>query len=239
MIGTEAQGKSSGREPAFAGFGQAAFDFLEELATRQDREWFEAHKVVYEREVRGPMTALAADLSDELSRRGLRLRGDPLRSVFRIHRDIRFAKDKRPYKTHVGATLSRDGGKLSPGLLYIHIDPRGCFTAGGFYRPEPEVLRAIREAIASDGVGLRAVLSGLAQEGLAFEPDEDALKRPPRGFETVTEPDLRNLLCRRSFVVRRALTQEAVGLPSLIQDLATFAQAIDPLLNFGWSALDV
>lgn len=184
------------------------------------------------------MTALVAELSDEMSRRGLRLRGDPLRSVFRVHCDVRFAKDKRPYKTHIGATLTRDGAKLSPGLLYVHIDPQGCFAAGGFYRPEPEALRAIREAIGERSAAFRNVVSGLAGKGLALEPDENSLKRPPRGFEGVTDADLRDWLFRRSFIIRKALPLEAVSRTSLVGVLADLGETLDPLLDFGWSALD-
>jgi len=218
--------------PPFTGFGPGAFDFLRGLAAEQDRAWFLAHKDSYEAEIRAPMAALVAALSDALARRRIPLRGDPQRAMFRIQRDVRFSKDKRPYKTHAGATLTRDGGRLSPGLLYIHIDPEGCFAAAGFWQPEPPALAAIRTAIA----GKPAVFKrALTVHGLTLSPDEDALKRPPRGYEAVEDPLLREALRCRSLTVRQPLATTDAELPERI---AEFATAALPLLRFGWAAID-
>ena len=137
------------------------------------------------------MVSLVAAVSDALAARRIPLRGDPQRAMFRIQRDVHFSRDKRPYKTHAGATLTRDGGRLSPGLLYIHIDPEGCFTAAGFWQPEPAALDAIRRAIAGKPAQFKRALSA---QGLALSPDEDALKRPPRGHEAVEDPVLHEAL---------------------------------------------
>ena len=87
--------------PAFTGFRPAAFAFLRDLAANQSKPWFEANRAVYEREVQGPAMALAKDVAAELARRDLPLTGSAKRSTFRIHRDMRFSKDKTPYKTHI------------------------------------------------------------------------------------------------------------------------------------------
>ncbi len=221
--------------PPFTGFGPGAFDFLRGLAAEQDRAWFVAHKDSYEAEIRAPMAALVAALSDELARRRIPLRGDPQRAMFRIQRDVRFSKDKRPYKTHAGATLTRDGGRLSPGLLYIHIDPEGCFAAAGFWQPEPPALAAIRTAIAAKPAAFKRALTALAAQGLTRSEDEEALKRPPRGYEAVEDPELRDALRCRSLTVRRPLVTLDAGLPDAIAD---FAEAALPLLKFGWAAID-
>ena len=118
------------------GSAPETLQFFHELAKNNDREWFEQHKAVYENEVKQPMAALITALAEELARRGLPLTGDPKRSMFRIHRDVRFSNDKSPYKTQAGAVLSRDGTKDFQGLLYIHISPEGSFTASGFYHPD-------------------------------------------------------------------------------------------------------
>lgn len=133
----------------FAGFGPKALQFFDELALNQDRQWFQQHNAVYEAEVLQPMAALVTALAGELARRGIPLTGDPKRSLFRIHRDVRFSHDKSPYKTHGGAVLTRDGTKTCQGLLYVHISPEGSFTAAGFYHPDAGQLAALRQAIAT------------------------------------------------------------------------------------------
>lgn len=231
--------RSAGIRPPqpFAGFGPEGFAFLRDLDAEQDRDWFLAHKAVYETALLAPMAALLSALSGEFGERDVPLRADPRRSVFRINRDVRFSKDKRPYKTHVGATLTRDGEKLGPGMLYIHIEPAGCFAACGFHRPEPKALDAIRAGIAARPAAWRHALGVAEGDGLALSPDADALKRVPRGHEGVTDPDLVDALRRKSMVFRRDLTREQVGRRHLVGTIVDFAETAAPLLRFGWSAL--
>jgi uncharacterized protein (TIGR02453 family) len=223
---------------AFGGFKPPAFAFLRGLAEAQNREWFQAHKAEYQAHVYAPMAALLAELGFILHQRGLPLQSDPKRAVFRIHRDVRFSHDKRPYKTHIGAALTRSGVKMSPGLLYVHIDPEGCFAAAGFYRPEPRALAAIRDAIAEAPQAFAGVTRRLAGAGLDLSPDEEALKRTPRGFEHVTDAATLDALRRKSWIVRRKLTRAQVARPDLAAPIADFAIAAKPLLDFGWSAVD-
>ena len=89
---------------------------------------------MYEREVRFPLECLVAELSDPAH--ALPLRGDPKRAVFRVYRDVRFSKDKSPYKTHAAAYLARGGVRGDPGDLYIHIEPKKCFLGAGFFMPD-------------------------------------------------------------------------------------------------------
>lgn len=110
---------------SFLGFAAADLAFLTGLAAHNDRDWFIAHRATYDDGLKPSLAALILALNDAFEARGLPLEGDPKKSVFRIHRDTRFAKDKRPYKSHVSATLTRDGQKLSPGLVYVHIEPEG------------------------------------------------------------------------------------------------------------------
>jgi uncharacterized protein (DUF2461 family) len=109
----------------FPGFAAADLAFLTGLAAHNDRDWFTAHRAPYDDGLKPTLAALILALNAAFDARALPLAGDPKKSVFRIHRDVRFSKDKRPYKTHVSATLTRDGQKLSPGLVYVHIEPEG------------------------------------------------------------------------------------------------------------------
>src|SRR5690606_4538295 len=148
--------------PDFEGFGPAAFKFLRGLKRNNERAWFQARKDIYERELRFPMECLVASFGPHDR---LPVRGDPKRAVFRIHRDVRFSNDKRPYKTHIGAVLSRSGGRGDPGVVYIHIEPGGCFVGAGFYRPDPAFLTAWRQEMVREPEAFLAIARKLARPG--------------------------------------------------------------------------
>lgn len=222
---------------AFQGFGPGTFSFFEGLAAAQNREWFEANRPVYEQDVLQPMAALIATLSNAFAMREVPLTGDPKRSVFRIHRDVRFSKDKRPYKTHIGATLTRSGARMAPGVLYIHVAPEGCFSACGFFRPEPEHLDALRQRLVAKPELFRDVLRKMAERGLVLGEDEQALKRPPRGYESIGDADIAEWIRQKSLIVRRPLERESAFGKEIALAIADFAEAAMPLLDFGWRAI--
>ena len=220
----------------FTGFGPKALDFFRALAFHQDKVWFEDNRSLYESDVRQPFVALIGSLTARFAAEGLPLRGDA-RSLFRLHRDTRFAKDKRPYKTNAGAVLTRDGTKRSQGLFYVHVDPEGCFVAAGFYHAEPDQLAALRRRIVDKPDTYRRVVSDLKTAGLALGEGE-ALSRLPRGFEGVDDPELVRVVKMRSLVTRRPLEADALRRPDLVARLVAFGQEAEPLLRFGWSAID-
>lgn len=103
--------------PSFSGIGPGAFAFRDALAAYQDRDWFTAHRETYKAEAYRPMVALMAAVIDAVAGRGLPLGGDPVKSVFRINRDVRFLRDKWPYKTNLSAALSRPGDGRDAGVF--------------------------------------------------------------------------------------------------------------------------
>jgi uncharacterized protein (DUF2461 family) len=114
----------------FSGFASDDLAFLSGLAAHNERDWFLANRAVYDDRLKPGLAALIEAVNPLLAARGLPLRGDAKKSQFRIHRDVRFSNDKRPYKVHVAATVSRTGPdgewrKMSPGMVYIHIEPEG------------------------------------------------------------------------------------------------------------------
>lgn len=220
----------------FAGFRPAAIAFFRALAANQDRAWFQANRDIYERDVLAPLRALVADLGSEFSRRGVGLTADPLKAVFRIHRDVRFSRDKAPYKIHAGAVLSRDGGKSAFGIFYIHIDPAGSFAACGFYQPEPKYLEALRTAMFEEREKLRAALDvAFASGGELIR--EDALIRLPRGFEHTAGTEAADWVKLRHLVVRWPISPASLAEPGLLGTLAGYGEAAKPLLAFGWDAI--
>lgn len=222
----------------FAGFRPAALAFLTELAAHNEKAWFEANRPTYEGEIKAPVADLVADVTTELSRRDLPLEGDPRRSGFRIHRDVRFSRDKSPYKTETGSVWYRQGsGKGGAGVLYFHLAPGGCFAAAGFYAPEPAVLAALREAMRDRPEAFVAMRDALAQDGLGLG-GEDALKRMPRGYEDMRDSPVADALRCRSLVVHRPLGRTNIAAAGLVRTLGAFAEAAMPLLRFGWAAVD-
>ncbi|HET7717100.1 MAG TPA: TIGR02453 family protein [Bauldia sp.] len=221
----------------FTGFGPKALPFFEALRFHQSREWFEENRGLYESDVLAPMTALIEDLTEAFAKRRIPLRGDGRRSIFRLNRDIRFSKDKSPYKTHAGAVMSRSGSKKDNGLLYIHIDPAGCFTAAGFYMPEAPALAALRKAILAHPNKAKAMLARLEKGGLELDTF-DQLTRVPRGFEELKGGPLDGLIRMKSLVVEEKLPERLVKGAKLTGAIVDFAVRAKPLLEFGWQAVD-
>ena len=135
-----------------------------------------------------------------------------------------------------GAVLTRSGAKNDAGLFYIHIAPEGCFSAAGFYHPEPEDLRRLRSAIEREPKSWRQMNAKLVKAGLAFGHDEP-MKRSPKGFEAVRDPELVEAIRRKTYVCSRPIDEKRLGSPDLVADLASFARDALPLLNWGWLAI--
>lgn len=220
----------------FRGFGPNALPFLKALAFHQTREWFEANKATYELDLKGPMGDLVEDLSAAFAKAKIPLKGDRRSALFRIHRDVRFAKDKNPYKTNVGAVMTRAGGKNDPGLFYMHVALEGCFTAAGFYDPAPETLARLRGAMTRAPKAWRQTLARLAKSDLA-PSREYALKRNPRGFEDVDDEEIAAGLRLKSIVAMRAVPDKRLAEAGLVDDLVAFAKDALPLLSWGWDAV--
>ncbi|HEY1945315.1 MAG TPA: TIGR02453 family protein [Roseiarcus sp.] len=221
---------------SFTGFGPQALPFFKALGFHQTKEWFEANRAIYDNEIRGPFGDLVEDLAAALAKAGVQLKGDRKSSLFRIHRDVRFARNKSPYKTNAGAVLTRSGGKNDPGLLYFHLAPEGCFVAAGFYDPEPVELARLRAAIVRAPAAWSAMTAALGKAGLELS-EEYAMKRAPRGFENVADPAIAAALRNKSFICSRPVPAERLAAPGLVADLAAFAGEAKPLLEWGWSAV--
>jgi uncharacterized protein (TIGR02453 family) len=221
---------------AFQGFGPQALPFFKALAFHQTREWFEENRATYEACVKGPMGDFVEDAAVRLATAKIPIKGDRKSSLFRIHRDVRFARNKDPYKTNAGVVLTRTGSKNEPGLLYFHLSPEECFFAAGFHQPEPAALGKLREAAARSPKAFKSLISKLGKAGLVLS-EEDALKRTPRGFEGVDDPDILMAARRRHFLCVRPVSEEEIREPALVDSFCAFARDALPLLAWGWDAL--
>ncbi|MEU7892584.1 DUF2461 domain-containing protein [Nonomuraea sp. NPDC049152] len=151
----------------FTGFPDEAFVFYEGLEADNSKVYFSRHKELYEEAVRAPMLALTEELGAEFG----------LAQLFRPHRDVRFAKDKSPYKTHQGAFVD-----VMPGIgLYVQLDASGLYTAGGFYTTAADQVARYRAAVDEDvsGKPLQRIADGLTAAG--YVAGGDRLKTRPRG----------------------------------------------------------
>ncbi len=221
----------------FKGFGPKALAFFTALKFHQDKAWFEENRGLYQSDVLDPMVALLDDLSEAFAARKIPLKAEGKRSIFRIHRDVRFSKDKSPYKTHCGATLTRFGRKMEQGLIYIHIAPEGSFVAAGFHNLEPADLAKMRQAIAARPAKVKAMQAALANGKLALT-NEFQLTRVPRGFEALKDGPLDGVVRLKSFLVEEPLSEAEIRSLKLTDRIVDFAQRARPLLDFGWAALD-
>jgi len=221
----------------FAGFRPAAFAFFSELRDNNDPAWFKLRKAVYEAEVLGPFRQLIATVGAALHEAGLPLVGDPRHGIFRIYRDVRFSPDKRLYKTHAGAVLTRSGGKREPGLLYLHVAPAESMVAAGFWHPEPGLLLRLRHAILDDPEAFLAMVDGLAAAGSPLSSDE-RLSRPPRGFEAAKGTKVAEYVGWKSFTAHAPLSDPEMQSPALVDRIVDFACTALPLLEWGWAVVD-
>jgi len=216
----------------FRGFGEKAIPFLKALNFHQSREWFQENRELFERELREPLGDLIDVLTERFAAAGLKLKGDRRKSQFRINRDVRFSKDKRPYTDHVSAILSPDGTKMEQGVFFVHVGTERCFAAVAWWQPAAPLLQAMRTAIVEKTPQFRRMTTALKKNGLEIGT-EGRLKRAPRGFEAVAEPDLAAAVRNRHFVVRHEIDPAAIQSPALADELFDFTLRAKPLLDWG------
>jgi uncharacterized protein (TIGR02453 family) len=220
-------------------FNPASLRFLRDLARHNAKPWFEAHREDYETAVRAPMRSLIEEMDVRFSRFAPEMTGDPKRSMFRIYRDIRFSKDKSPYKTHAAcwfrhrAADHRVGGDAEAGSagLYFHLEPGHSFVGAGIWMPPRPVLGRIRDAIADDPKRFaRVVESPAARRRFGGLDDEAMLKRMPRGFRD-DHPAAR-WLRHQSFTIGRRVSDRDVLSPRLAERLERDYRLMMPLVRW-------
>ena len=193
---------------AFAGFADESAKFFKLLTKNQDRAWFQAHKAEFEAGWQAPMRELLAEVRAGIERAYRHCDLDQPK-LFRIFRDVRFAKDKSPYKTHIGGVIPiTRSGKVTevPMALYVHVGQPNSFAAAGHYMMEPRSLQRYRAAVADEkrGKELGKLLSALTKKGFVVR-SYDAYKRMPKGYDA-DHPRAEHLL-------RKGLTVGFPGLP--------------------------
>ncbi len=151
----------------FTGFPPQAWLFYEQLTVDNSREFFSAHRSVFESCVRDPMLALTAELAPEFGEF----------KVFRPHRDVRFSSDKSPYKTQLGAVTEGEGGEL----YYVHLDAEGLYAASGYHQMAADQLDRFRRAVDDDRIG-QDLVERVARIERKYAVQGQALATAPRGY---------------------------------------------------------
>jgi uncharacterized protein (TIGR02453 family) len=228
----------------FRGFRPAAMKFLRSLKRSNTREWFQAHRDDYEAEVRGPLVALVEEMDVRLAGLAPEIVGDPKRSIFRIHRDVRFSSDKSPYKTNAACWFyhgdaGRGVGSTTPhggAGFYFHMEPGDSMIGGGIWMPPRPTLLRLRERIDEEHTSLRRILREPALKRRFGALDESAmLTRMPRGY--AEDHPAADLLRHQSFTMGRALTDAELFSPRLADVLARDYARLVPFVRWFNGAL--
>ena len=217
-------------------FSPALFRFLRELEANNDRSWFAANKTRYEDEVRSPALDFVSEFAPRLERISACFVADPRPSggsLFRIHRDTRFSKDKSPYKTYTGIQFRHEWGKdaHAPGF-YLHLQPKQVFMGAGIWHPDATTLARIRDAIVEDGEAWLTARGAGEHLRLAG----DSLKRAPSGYDQ--EHPLIDDLKRKDFICVATLSERDVCAPGFVDEFGQLCEQASPLVRFLCSALD-
>lgn len=214
----------------FTGFPPEAISFFRELGDNNNKPWFEAHKGDYEEYVKEPSFLFAETMADRLSE--VAAGPAPAASPFRIYRDVRFSKDKRPYKTHLGIPFGDPAFKKgeSPGF-YFHLEGQRLMLGAGLHRFDRPFLGVYREAVDDEALGLRLASVVAELTGQGYEIWGETYKRVPRGYD---EDHPRAELLRHSglFAVLSSPHPPQLHTPELIDYCVAHYRAMAPLQHW-------
>jgi uncharacterized protein (TIGR02453 family) len=216
---------------AFAGFPEEALTFFRSLERNNRREWFQPRKPVFDEKVRAPMVELVAALNAEMERFAPHHVTEPDRAIYRIYRDTRFSKDKKPYKTHIAAHFTRRGlDRHTSSGYYVAVSHKEVAVGGGLYMPTPEALLALRNHIAQTHAELRKIVQAKPLRTLLGEPHGDRLSRVPKGF--AADHPAADLLRYKQYFVYIELPPELATSRTLFGEIRKRFEAMTPLIEF-------
>lgn len=218
----------------FQGFPKEMFQFLNELRDNNNREWFTENKPRYQNDVVTPICHFIEEIAPHLAKISKHYIADPRAnggSMFRIYRDVRFSKNKRPYKDHAACQFRHSAGRDAhcPGF-YLHLEPGNVKFGGGIWMPPSDKLRAIRTAISTRPSDWQAVLDDKALKRTFNGIHGDGLTRPPKGFDG-DHPMIEDIK-RKTFFVMADATDEEMQSPNVIARVAKTYKAAAPLMAF-------
>jgi len=209
----------------------STLQFLTSLAQHNNREWFQANKADYD-QAHQDVISFTGALIKELGKvdAGVKTDIDPKKCVMRIYRDVRFSKDKTPYKTNFGIGRLTHNKTVEIGY-YLQIEPGKSFIAGGYWMPQNEHLKAIRQEIDYNAAELTTIVDATEFKKLFGEfREQEKLKTLPKGYEADNENI--SLLKLKSFIAYRDLTDQEIMKPDAAKKIAALCNKLQPLNVF-------
>ncbi|MFP5042976.1 DUF2461 domain-containing protein [Parasediminibacterium sp. JCM 36343] len=218
---------------------KTTIQFLKDLKQNNHRDWFEANRKVYEAAKADYLQLVGEVLKGVGENDGTLAILQPKECVFRINRDVRFSKDKSPYKTNMGAGFGKGGKKMILAGYYLHCEPGGSFIAGGMWMPPAPELKKIRQEIdycfeEFDGI---VTSPSFKQQLRALENSKDmVLSRPPKGYEE-SNPAIQYLKLK-SYIASAAIPDAVLTSKELVPTIVAACKAAQPLIYFINKALE-
>lgn len=206
--------------------------FLTDLKKNNTKEWFDANRKRYEsakenvQNITGQLIKAIGLYDEDIAQLQVK------ECTFRINRDVRFSKNKAPYKSNISAIFSKGGKKADTAGFYVHIEPGGAFVAVGYWNPEAKKLASVRQEIDYNFADWKKILSGKKfkehfTEGLS---KEDILQRPPKGYD-IENPAI-EFLKLKSFIVSKKITDSELQDKNFIKNIVSIFTAVKPMLDF-------
>ena len=206
--------------------------FLTDLKKSNTKEWFDANRKRYDaakeniQNITGELIKAIGLYDEDIAQLLVK------ECTFRINRDVRFSKNKAPYKSNISAIFSKGGKKADTAGFYVHIEPGAAFVAAGYWNPEPKKLASVRQEIDYNFAEWTKILSAKKfkqtfAEGLS---KEDILQRPPKGYD-VENPAI-EFIKLKSFIVTRKMTDAELLNKDFVKNIASIFTAIKPMLDF-------
>ena len=220
-------------------FKPSLFKFMKDLAANNNRDWFKENKPRYESQLKEPALAFIMEFGSYLHDISPHFRADPKGhggSLFRIYRDVRFSKNKAPYKTHTGLYFRHESRKevYTPGF-YLHMEPGSSFVGMGMWQPDNPTLKLIRDKIVANPDRWKEVVEG-PEFKKQFTVTGNSLKRAPRGYDA--DHELIDVLKLKSFTAIAPLTQKQITSPDFVEVFSEYCQSGGALVKFLCEALD-
>ncbi len=204
--------------------------FLSELRDNNHKEWFDNHRKRYE-SLRADWIKFVDQLIQEIAIFDPDIAGLVAKDcIFRINKDIRFSKDKSPYKTNFGASINIGGKKEFVGGYYLHFAPDEMFAAGGIYMPSPQKLAAMRQEIDYNFEAFQKIVQSKASLKRFSKLDGEKLARPPKGYEADNQAI--EYLKMKSFIWTEHFTLDQFAKKTLLKDLSKSYLEMKPLNDF-------
>lgn len=204
------------------------FNFLQKLKKSNNRDWFNEHKDEY-LEQHAFMEAFAEQLLQELNKHDMIETPTGKKSLHRIYRDIRFSKDKTLYNTHFGGSFSR-ATKARRGSYYFHIEPGNTFVAGGFWGPNPDDMKRIRDEFAFDGSRMKKILSTKKLKETFGSLKGEQIKTVPRGYDAGS-PAIELLRYKQFLLIKKFTDKEALA-AGFVKELSGTFKHMRPFLDY-------